>query len=59
MIFKRVFALILFSTLLFSCSRDQSMFQLIDPKVSGIDFNNTIRINDSINILDNEFTYNG
>jgi hypothetical protein len=59
MIFKRVFALILFSTLLVSCSRDQSMFQLIDPKVSGIDFNNTIRINDSINILDNEFTYNG
>ena len=59
MMHKKAFIFIFFSIFLFSCTRDRSLFQLIDPGVSGIDFNNDIRINDSINILDNEFTYNG
>jgi hypothetical protein len=54
------FKLILFSLLFFvSCSDDTTLFRLVDSDASGIDFNNTIRLNDSINILDNEFTYNG
>jgi hypothetical protein len=32
---------------------------MVDGKESGILFSNTIITNDSINILDNEFTYNG
>ncbi|MEY4627742.1 MAG: hypothetical protein RLZZ595_68 [Bacteroidota bacterium] len=42
-----------------SCTESDHLFQLVDAKESGIDFNNAITINDSINILDNEFTYNG
>jgi hypothetical protein len=41
------------------CKEDKKMFRLIGGKKSGIDFINRITINDSINILDNEFTYNG
>ncbi|MFZ9241100.1 MAG: CRTAC1 family protein, partial [Chitinophagaceae bacterium] len=42
-----------------SCRQEQTLFKRIDEKQSGIAFANTITINDSINILDNEFTYNG
>jgi hypothetical protein len=42
-----------------SCMQEQTLFKRIDEKQSGIAFANTITINDSINILDNEFTYNG
>ncbi len=41
------------------CREEQTLFERIDEKQSGIGFANTIVINDSINILDNEFTYNG
>jgi len=44
---------------LVSCKNEQTLFKLISEKQSGIIFSNTILINDSINILDNEFTYNG
>ena len=44
---------------LMGCKRDDSLFRLVDGKRSGIDFSNRITTNDSINILDNEFTYNG
>ncbi len=42
-----------------SCNNDRPLFQLVSPESSGIDFNNKITINDSINILESEFTYNG
>ena len=32
---------------------------MVSPEKSGIDFTNTITINDTINILESEFTYNG
>jgi hypothetical protein len=41
------------------CKQDKTLFRLVDGKKSGIDFSNVITTNDSINILDNEFTYNG
>ena len=47
-------------SLLSSCNSNPShLFQLISPEASGIHFSNTITENDSINILKNEYVYNG
>jgi hypothetical protein len=35
------------------------LFTKVDPRVSGLIFNNQLTENDSINIIDNEFVYNG
>ncbi|MGI9549734.1 MAG: CRTAC1 family protein, partial [Aurantibacter sp.] len=35
------------------------LFEKINPEVSGLKFNNRLNENDSINIIDNEFVYNG
>jgi hypothetical protein len=45
--------------MLAACRDEQTLFRQVDGKKSGILFANTIATNDSINILDNEFTYNG
>jgi hypothetical protein len=48
--------------LLFSCGKNEgpnTLFTKIDADVSGLNFNNQLIENDSINILDNEFVYNG
>ncbi|MBT8183239.1 MAG: VCBS repeat-containing protein, partial [Eudoraea sp.] len=37
----------------------KQLFRIITTKDSGLDFNNQLTENDSINILDNEFVYNG
>lgn len=42
-----------------ACKNNKTLFQLVSPEQSGIDFTNKITINDSINILESEFTYNG
>lgn len=45
-----------------SCSRKEdnnALFKKIDGEISGLHFNNRLTENDSINILDNEFVYNG
>ncbi len=42
-----------------SCSKKQKLFTLLSSQRTGIDFSNTIRENDSINILDLENIYNG
>ncbi|MBK8670608.1 MAG: VCBS repeat-containing protein [Saprospiraceae bacterium] len=43
-----------------SCKKtDKAVFTLLDPKSTQITFNNTITENDSINILENEYIYNG
>lgn len=53
--------ILLCSSILFvaACHEEETLFRQIDGKKSGIVFSNTIATNDSINILDNEFTYNG
>ena len=38
---------------------NQKLFSTVDSQSSGLDFNNQLFENDSINILDNEFVYNG
>ena len=57
---RKHFSFLLFvSFVLLGCNQQTTLFHLIDKDKSGLDFTNTITINDSINILDNEFTYNG
>ena len=44
------------------CSKDnsrQKRFQKVEASQSGLKFNNQLTENDSINIIDNEFVYNG
>lgn len=45
--------------LLLSCSQDKKLFTLLEPKKTGVDFVNRITPQDTLNILDNEFVYNG
>ena len=42
-----------------SCKNNNQLFRLVSSEKSGIDFTNTITLNDTINILESEFTYNG
>ena len=45
---------------LYSCaSKKETLFRLLSPARSGIHFSNIISENDSINILDYEYVYNG
>lgn len=46
--------------LLGACTKkERAQFELLDAKATGIDFINTITENDSFNILDYEYLYNG
>lgn len=56
---KRIASLSLFLFVICSCKQEETLFKRVNAKKSGIDFVNTITINDTINILENEFTYNG
>ena len=56
---KRLIVLLVASSVMYSCAQKEKLFRIIDAKASGLDFINTISENDSINILENEFTYNG
>jgi enediyne biosynthesis protein E4 len=52
--------LIVWCLFFYSCnSRKQTLFTLLDPSYTFIDFSNRIHENDSINIIDNEYVYNG
>ncbi len=43
-----------------SCnSRESTLFKLLDPSVTGIDFENTITETKDLNILTNEYIFNG
>lgn len=59
--FHRAFIIFTLSGILFlSCSKEQSkLFDLLDPRYSGIDFENTITETDDFNILTNEYIFNG
>ena len=57
------FQIIIFLSLiiLLGCSENKpkTLFSKINSKISGLNFSNQLFENDSINILDNEFVYNG
>ena len=44
-----------------ACTKKQpkTLFTLVSETDSGLHFNNKLVLNDSVNILDNEFVYNG
>ncbi|MEX0290326.1 MAG: CRTAC1 family protein, partial [Flavobacteriaceae bacterium] len=53
---------LLISSPFLGCNRsqkDSTLFRVISAADSGLDFNNQLFENDSINIIDNEFVYNG
>jgi hypothetical protein len=45
--------------LLFGCNKPKTLFTAVDSSDTGIDFINEISVRDTLNILDNEFIYNG
>ena len=45
--------------LFLSCSKDQTLFKLLDSKKTGITFNNLITETDEFNILTEEYIFNG
>ncbi|MFZ5978349.1 MAG: VCBS repeat-containing protein [Bacteroidota bacterium] len=57
--FSRCIAVSLFAFVMFSCKKNNTLFQKIAANQSGIDFENTIIENDSINSVDIENVYNG
>ena len=59
---KNIIIVILITTVLIGCVNNNihdSLFERLDAKSTGIDFQNTISTNDSINILKYEYLYNG
>src|SRR5688572_3932439 len=49
-----------FTLFIFSCTREETtLFTLLDPEHTSIGFSNRIFENDSVNIIDNEYVYNG
>lgn len=62
MIIKRIhtcYLTCLFITLLTACQSKETLFNLIPADESGITFSNRITENDTMNILDFEYVYNG
>ncbi|SDE75335.1 Repeat domain-containing protein [Pricia antarctica] len=57
----RYITVVLFLIFSYGCtdSEDSTRFVKIDSSKSGLDFNNQLSENDSINIIDSEFVYNG
>lgn len=59
---KALFIILVFSIIACQSGQDQdknALFELIPAKASGVDFVNTISTDDSINILNYEYLYNG
>ncbi len=50
---------IFIGVLLYSCNSKEDLFTSLPAQSTGITFSNRITENDSINILDNEYVYNG
>ena len=59
-IFRYINFLFLIIILFSSCQfGEKTLFKKIEPAESGILFNNEITENDTLNILESEFVYNG
>ncbi len=56
---KKLTFLLITSFLFAYCKNEKTLFVLLDSKQTGIEFNNQITENDSLNILNTEFIYNG
>ena len=59
-IFQFIVILVIFSFVFYSCGRKKNtLFTLLNPDHTSIRFSNRIFENDSVNIIDNEYVYNG
>src|SRR5574339_525739 len=59
-ILLRYFLILAISVFIFSCKKEKkTLFTLLDPGSTSIKFSNRIFENDSVNIIDNEYVYNG
>ncbi len=56
---NKLAGLFLLSLILVSCNKETRLFDLVPAEKSGIDFENTLVENDSLNILDYLYFYNG
>jgi enediyne biosynthesis protein E4 len=56
---RQLFVPIVFCGLAASCHSKKTLFTSLSPAATSITFSNRITENDSINILDNEYVYNG
>ncbi|MGI9545030.1 MAG: VCBS repeat-containing protein [Cyclobacteriaceae bacterium] len=57
---KRFYLPLIFGTLLWACQdSEDTLFESLDPTLTGIDFINEIRNIDSLSVLEFEFIYNG
>jgi enediyne biosynthesis protein E4 len=57
---KIYFILLVISFFFISCKKDEdTLFKLLSSKETGVDFSNNIRETDSLNILVDEYIYNG
>ena len=60
MSYKKLFIFHFFCLIIYSCSvAPEKKFQIIDPDDSGIHFSNTIISNDTFNVVDFYYIYNG
>jgi hypothetical protein len=56
---KQRFFIVLGIALFSSCIKDKKLFTQLESSQTGIDFVNEINVRDTLNILENEFVYNG
>ena len=56
---KHILPYVALSFFVLSCKQKQSLFREIDPEKSGIHFNNLIVENDTLNVMNYEYIYNG
>jgi hypothetical protein len=56
---KKLFLYCLVAMAFASCGKEKKLFTLLDSKQTGVEFINTIKESDSLNILNSEFIYNG
>ncbi len=56
---KTTVFLLLLAVLLWGCKKDKTLFKKIEASESGLHFSNQLTESDSLNILVNEFVYNG
>ena len=56
---KQILFAFLLLTSCIACNKEKTLFVALDSKQTGIDFNNKITENDTLNILTTEFVYNG
>ena len=56
---KYYFFFLIFAPSLFSCKQKQPLFREVNAVHSGIHFNNQIKENDTLNVMNYEYIYNG